>query len=563
MSTERQRAPQQLRHVPDQPRPRRPPRARPPLHRRGPVALARRPSPTSTPTRITSSASSSSRRPGASRRSSWSPTGRAIRSSGSRWPTYFESIGFAYLDFIVTRAEHRGRGLGGALYEALRAGPDRPRRAAGSSSKCRPTTRRRCPTRPHLKPNKPRLKFYERYGAVPIVGTLYDQPIRPGNPAEPRLLYDPLDHEKPLARRRAPRGRSETILTHRYHYDPETTPTSRRSSASVKESPVRIREPRYCRRPRTSPAKIPRRLHPLEGLLLGAARAAPRPRARLRRAAGAGRRDPQGARACCPTSSGCPSATSARSRSGPSTTPTSSTTCATSARSCPTGELVYPYVFPIRRTDRPPHDRSRPRRLLLHRHVHAAEPRRLQGGPRRGERRPLRRRGDRRRATRWSTASAGPPGHHAERDTYGGFCYFCNGAIAAQYLAAKLGQGRRPRRRLPPRQRHPGHLLRPVRRPDRLDPRPPELRLPVLLGLRRRGRRGRGQGLQPQPAAARGRPRRPLPRGARRGAGDRPRVQARGPGRLARPRHRQGRPDRHLERHAATASSRSAGGSAA
>jgi len=33
-----------------------------------------------------------------------------------------------------------------------------------------------------------------------------------------------------------------------------------------------------------------------------------------------------------------------------------------------------------------------------------------------------------------------PPGHHAERDTYGGFCYFCNGAIAAQYLAAKYGK---------------------------------------------------------------------------------------------------------------------------
>ena len=32
-----------------------------------------------------------------------------------------------------------------------------------------------------------------------------------------------------------------------------------------------------------------------------------------------------------------------------------------------------------------------------------------------------------------------PPGHHAERDTYGGFCYFCNGAIAAQYLRTKLG----------------------------------------------------------------------------------------------------------------------------
>src|SRR3954447_8685032 len=33
---------------------------------------------------------------------------------------FFESIGFAYLDFIVTRPEPRGRGLGGALYEALR-----------------------------------------------------------------------------------------------------------------------------------------------------------------------------------------------------------------------------------------------------------------------------------------------------------------------------------------------------------------------------------------------------------------------------------------------------------
>src|SRR5262245_35510709 len=33
---------------------------------------------------------------------------------------YFETIRYAYLDFIVTGAEQRGRGLGGALYEALR-----------------------------------------------------------------------------------------------------------------------------------------------------------------------------------------------------------------------------------------------------------------------------------------------------------------------------------------------------------------------------------------------------------------------------------------------------------
>ena len=28
-----------------------------------------------------------------------------------------------------------------------------------------------------------------------------------------------------------------------------------------------------------------------------------------------------------------------------------------------------------------------------------------------------------------------PPGHHAERRAFGGFCYFNNNAIAAQYLS--------------------------------------------------------------------------------------------------------------------------------
>src|SRR3546814_17529046 len=28
-----------------------------------------------------------------------------------------------------------------------------------------------------------------------------------------------------------------------------------------------------------------------------------------------------------------------------------------------------------------------------------------------------------------------PPGHHAERRAFGGFCYFCNAAVAAHYLS--------------------------------------------------------------------------------------------------------------------------------
>jgi hypothetical protein len=60
------------------------------------------------------------------------------------------------------------------------------------------------------------------------VGTLYDQAIRPGNPAEPRLLYDPLGTDKTLAAADL-RQVIALILTHRYNY-PRTTRTSRRSS---------------------------------------------------------------------------------------------------------------------------------------------------------------------------------------------------------------------------------------------------------------------------------------------------------------------------------------------
>src|SRR5206468_691432 len=81
--------------------------------------------------------------------------------------------------------EQRGRGLGGALYEALRQ--DLMARGAGGLFLEVPTDDpAQVPNPAHLKANKNRLKFYERYDARPIVGTLYDQPIRPGKPPDPR-----------------------------------------------------------------------------------------------------------------------------------------------------------------------------------------------------------------------------------------------------------------------------------------------------------------------------------------------------------------------------------------
>src|SRR5262249_37326253 len=157
---------------------------------------------------------------------------------------YFESIGFGYLDFIVTRPERRGRGLGGALYEALRE--DMIARGARGLFLEVPTDDPGQVTDPAaLKQSKTRLKFYERYGALPVVGTLSDQPVRPGNPVEPRLLYDPLNSTKALAADEL-RAVILNILTHRYHYPPNGSYT-KQVLASVKDSPVRIRRPRYTR----------------------------------------------------------------------------------------------------------------------------------------------------------------------------------------------------------------------------------------------------------------------------------------------------------------------------
>ena len=67
---------------------------------------------------------------------------------------------------------------------------------------------------------------------------------------------------------------------------------------------------------------------------------------------------------------------------------------------------------------------------------------------------------------RWSPRATRAPTPCAARlDTtparlYGGYCFLNNAALAAQYLLDHGLGAWRPRRGLPPRQRHPGHLLR-------------------------------------------------------------------------------------------------------
>lgn len=347
---------------------------------------------------------------------------------------FYESIGYAYLDFIVTEARQRGRGLGGALYEALREDLI-ARGAFGLFLEVPTDDPQQVRNQADLKANKTRLKFYERYGALPIVGTLYDQPIRPGKPAEPRLLYDPLDNDEPLTADEL-RQVIRTILTLRYHFDPEGAYV-RKVVESVKDAPVKIREPIYTdgrdRRP-----KVPKRLHPLK-VFCSTAHALHHVRER-----GYVER-PARVDVILKALDDLPDVQRLPVRNfgeGPIRAVHDADFVNYLKAYCqelPKGELVYSYVFPIRRPDRPPNPRRyrvgyycidsfTPLSHDAYKAARAAVNVALSGAAAILDGEPL------------VYSLCRPPGHHAERDTFGGFCYFCNGAIAAEYLAARVGK---------------------------------------------------------------------------------------------------------------------------
>ena len=356
------------------------------------------------------------------------------RVNGFALADHFESIGYAYLDFIVTGAEQRGRGLGGALYEALRE--DLIARGAKGLFLEVPTDDPEQVKNPaHLKANKSRLKFYERYNARPIVGTLYDQPIRPGQPNEPRLLYDPLAGDDVLSPEELKKVIG-AILTLRYDYAPED-PYVREVVASVKRSPVRIRKAMYVG-PGETRFKMPRRLQPLKVFCSSKhALHHVHERGYVERPA---RVDViLKALADLPDVERLPVRNFGESPIRAVHDADFVNYLRNICQDLPKGEMVYPYVFPIRRTDRPPHDRGvragyycidtfTPLSRDAYKAARAAVNVALSGAEAIVDGNPL------------VYSLCRPPGHHAERDTYGGFCYFCNGAIAAQYLRSKLGK---------------------------------------------------------------------------------------------------------------------------
>lgn len=333
-------------------------------------------------------------------------------------------VKLVYLDWLAA-AERETGGVGAALWgrihdDAARFG------AVGVFLEClpdEPDAEGRAPT--HAADNRRRLAFYERHGARPIVGTAYESPVNPGDRDLPYLVVAPI---APLTSR-AVRPIVRSILEKKYRgYCPPAY--VERVVASFRD-PITLRPPRSPLPALPPPVSLqeedrialvvheghavhhvrergyvesPARVDRIQAVLEGSGRFVRIPAKAHPRSAITAVHDPAYV-----------------------------TWLEKVAETIEPGHMVYPYVFPVRNAARMPEDLAiragywcidtfTPLHREVARVARGAAETALTAADAVLEGR------------RVAYALVRPPGHHAERGHYGGFCYYNNAAVAAQHL---------------------------------------------------------------------------------------------------------------------------------
>ena len=343
---------------------------------------------------------------------------------------YFSNVRSAVLDFMAVRRDIRGGGTGSVLYEATReylkemncpalyleALPDDPAEVKDAAI---------------LKENQQRLRFYEGYGVRPIANTAYETPL--GEWPAPYLLYDNLDRNQPLRRSQC-RAVMRTFLTKKYSHlvSPEYI---ERVAESVVDDPVKIREPKYLKtEPPAAPQNYRDRLEKAFVMVCGTAHEVHHVHERgyVERPARV-----KAIQAALQKSTFFESLEPKHFGQEHILAVHDADFVRYLKAVClklQTKRPVYPYVFPIRRPERRPHDLAvragyycidtfTPLDRNAYDAAKAAVDVALTAAEYVLNGRSL------------AYALCRPPGHHAERKSFGGFCYFNNAAIAAQFLS--------------------------------------------------------------------------------------------------------------------------------
>ncbi|AKU90696.1 Deacetylase [Vulgatibacter incomptus] len=339
-------------------------------------------------------------------------------------------LGFCFLDFISAAAHRTGSGIGGALYqrlreEALALGCD------GLFFECLPDEPALSPNPVTRAENVRRLRFYERFGARPLTETAYETPLTPGDTDPPYLVFDDLGSGKPLAASTA-RSVVRAILERKYG---ALCPREyvEMVVASFRDDPVRLRPPRYVS---VAPAIRPEPAIPADeriALLVneehsihhvrerGYVESPVRIRSIRRQLDASGLFEPMSVRHF-----GDRHVEAVHDRDF----------LEYLRRVCLklSDQPIYPYVFPIRNAARPPRDLAvRAGYYCIDTFTPLARAAWL--ASRRAVDCALSAADELLRGRRLSYALVRPPGHHAERRSFGGFCYLNSTAIAAEYLS--------------------------------------------------------------------------------------------------------------------------------
>ncbi len=348
---------------------------------------------------------------------------------------HFHEIKTAFLDFIATRPDMRGGGVGGALYEAVRE-LCLNSSVTGLYMEVEPDEPELITDQAKLDNARRRVRFYEQYGVRVIDGTAYATPVG-DPPTTALLLYDGLGSVKPPGKKEA-RQAVEMILTRRFRHiaPPEYV---RLVVNSFNDDPVTFRPFRYVKKTSEGAKVKTHRLSPAFAMVnspkheihhvkergyferpvrIGAIQEALVPTGLFLRVT--------------PREYGDKYLLAVHE---PDFVRYLQTVCTRLKQT----RAVYPDTFPIRRPER------RPRLLPVQAGYYCIDT----GTPlypnayiaaRAAVNTALTSADEILSGRRLAFAVCRPPGHHAGKRFYGGFCYFNNAAIAAHYLSSQANK---------------------------------------------------------------------------------------------------------------------------